>query len=552
MDAIVFGGGGFIGRSLVAELLGRGQSVAAGVRGRPERLTTWLADQGVDTGRLTVVTADISQPLTGLPEARDVYNTAGNYAFGLDPAQARAANVAGPLHVVDWAATVPGLRRLIHIGGYRIAEGQGGKSGGGAYEASKKEGDKAVRARARELGVPLTMAHPSTVIGPGQYIGLASVVHDLWRGRLPAVPGSPEVFLPVVTVGYVARFLAELPASPPGQDHWLLDDDTPLLPDLLRLLAGHMGVAAPRRHVPIGLLERLPRALTGADPETLPFLSTDRYPTASAHALAAGAGLSMPPVREELRHWADHLVASRFGTTEPWPGTQGFQDIAGSRTWVIGDRTRPAHVLLPGLPMNADMWAPLASHLKGPILTADLPGLGRSAPGESLDRWLEELLAPAETRPVLVGHSLACGPALRFAARHPDRVAGLVLVAPAFLQPVGPAYLRSAPAAALLRRAPVAKLLGLPADDPAVTASLADLERPGVARRVVKALRTAAAPANRAELRHLLTTVTVPVTIIAGTADAPVETALATAQVTGAGHYPQLTHPDQVADLLGV
>ncbi|MEV0386203.1 alpha/beta fold hydrolase [Nonomuraea sp. NPDC050643] len=611
MDAIVFGGGGFIGRSLVAELLGRGQSVAATVRaGRADRLTGWLAGEGVDTGRLTVVTADVSEPLTGLPEARDVYNAAARYAFGLDPAQARAANVTGALHVVEWAATVPGLRCLVHIGGYRIARGQGPREGGGgAYEESKREADQAVRVRAGELGVPLTMAHPSTVIGPGQYIGLASVLGDLWRGRLPALPGGRDVFVPVVTIGYVARFLAELPAAPPGQDHWVLDDDTPLLPELVGLVARHVGVPAPRRHVPIGLVKRLPRALTGADPESLPFLSTDRYPTASARELAAAAGLRMPPVRAELRRWADHLVAGRFGASEPWPGEQGFQDVGGARTWVIGDRKRPSYVLLPGLPMNADMWAPLATHLDGPVLTADLPGLGRSSTPKTpptaatvgrssgevlrpvqagvesaaavgragravgglfsagvLDRWLEELLAPAETRPVLVGHSFACGPALRFAARHPERIAGLVLVAPAFLQPVGPARLRSALTAAWLRRAPAAKvaaLLGLPPEAPAVTGALADLERPGVARRVVAALRAAADPATRTEARRLLATVTVPVTIITGTADSPLAglpgdgvrgdgraSGLEVARVLEAGHYPQLTHPDQVAGLI--
>ncbi|WP_228638589.1 NAD-dependent epimerase/dehydratase family protein [Microtetraspora sp. AC03309] len=53
MDAIVFGATGFIGRSLVAELLGRGQRVAAAVRN--DTLTPWLDSQGVDTGGLTVV-----------------------------------------------------------------------------------------------------------------------------------------------------------------------------------------------------------------------------------------------------------------------------------------------------------------------------------------------------------------------------------------------------------------------------------------------------------------------------------------------------------------
>ncbi|WP_405138145.1 hypothetical protein [Nocardia sp. NBC_01388] len=58
-DSIVFGVAGFIGRSLVAELLRNGRTVAAAVRsGSRERLRTWLIDEGVDQGQLTIV--DIS------------------------------------------------------------------------------------------------------------------------------------------------------------------------------------------------------------------------------------------------------------------------------------------------------------------------------------------------------------------------------------------------------------------------------------------------------------------------------------------------------------
>jgi thioester reductase-like protein len=87
-DSIVFGAAGFIGRSLVAELLGRGNHVAAALRpGSAERLAEWLDAQGIDTMRLTIVTCDITEPDLGLPasgleEVRDVYNSAGAYAWG--------------------------------------------------------------------------------------------------------------------------------------------------------------------------------------------------------------------------------------------------------------------------------------------------------------------------------------------------------------------------------------------------------------------------------------------------------------------------------------
>ncbi len=548
MDAIVFGATGFIGRSLVAELLGRGQRVAAAVRN--DTLTPWLDSQGVDTGGLTVVTADITRPLTGLPRARDVYNTAARFAFGLGVEEARATNVTGALNVLEWAATLPELRRLVHISGYRVSNARPDYARLGAYEASKAEADLAVRARARELDVPLTIANPSTVIGPGQHIGLASLVEDLWNGRLPALPGGPDVFLPVVTIDYFSRFLAELPTSPAGQDHWVLDDTTPRLPELVAAVADHMGVRAPRRTIPVGLVRRLPRKITGAGPETLSFLSTDRYPTASARALAETAGLEMPPATDALRAWADDLVATRFGAASPWLSPYGFR----GRTWAVGDAHRPAHVLLHGLPMNADLWAPLSAHLSGPILAPDLPGLGRSAPtAQPMDAWLADLMRPVRTRPALVAHSLACGPALRFAVEHPGRVSTLVLIAPAFLQAPAPRLTRSALAAPMLRRMSAARLaatLGVP-EGPEVASAAADLRRPGVARRVIAAMR--AAFAERETSRSLLERVSVPVEIIVGSADPlAVGVDLPVTEIADAGHYPQLTHPAQVARRLGL
>ncbi|MEV6769808.1 alpha/beta fold hydrolase [Nocardia sp. NPDC051030] len=552
MDAIVFGATGFIGRSLVAELLGRGQRVVAAVR--KDTLTSWLVAQGIDTSGLTIITADITEPLTGLPEVRDVYNTAARYAFGLEAREAKATNVTGAINVLEWAGTLPGLRRLVHVSGYRVS-GQSGEpdyAGLGAYEASKFEGDLAVRSLAQERGIPLTIANPSTVIGPGQHIGLAGLVEDLWEGRLPALPGGPEVFVPIVTIDYFSKFLAEIPESPAGEHYWVLDDATPRLPELVRTIADHVGVRAPRRSIPVGLLRHLPRKLTGADPETLSFLSTDRYPTASAQALAATAGLAMPPAADALRSWADDLVAARFGAAQPWLSPSGFHTVAGSRTWISGDRHTPDHVLLHGLPMNADLWAPLAAHLPGPILAPDLPGLGRSAASDQpMDAWLADLLRPVRTRPVLVAHSLACGPALRYAVQHPESISKLILVSPPFLQPTSSRLSRSPLAIPILRRMSpdrLANTLGLPPGTEIASAA-ADLRRPGVARRVVKALRTT--HADRKHLRALLNQLRVPVEIITGSADPvtdPIDHPIT--EITAAGHYPQLTHPSELAQHL--
>ncbi|MFD0688748.1 alpha/beta fold hydrolase [Actinomadura fibrosa] len=591
-DTVVFGATGFMGRWLVLHLLEQERAVAAVVRGpaKADELRRWLRGHGADTGRLAVVIGDLTagadlglDPADDerLAEVRDVFNIAAVYRFGMRRDEARAANVEGAVHVVRWAAARPGLRRLVHVSGYRVgsalparyplpeADAERLYRDGGAYEGSKAEGDAAVRAVAARLDVPLTVVNPSSVVGDsttgeaGQYIGLAELVHDLWRGRLPVLPGNARTFVPVVAVDHLARFMAAISEHDPepGGLHWVLDEDTPELPDLVRLLARHLGVRPPRALVPVGAVRRLPRALTGADPETLTFLTDDRYDTASADAVADAAGLRHPPVEDVLRRWADRLVADGFGANPAvLPGA--FRDVAGSRTYVAGEGTAPRFVLLHGLPLDGESWQGLLTALDGtPALVPDLPGLGRSSPAAATSaEWLAELLAPVRTRPVIVAHSAAAAPALRYAAAHPDRVAALVLVSPFFLQQAAPRVLRTPVLAApLLKRIPAgrlaASLLGAAPPDGArrsIASAAAQLRRPGVARRTARLLQDVGRPAERANLHALLETAAVPVHIAAGDRDPligdPGRAAVTT--VPGAGHYPQLTHPDAIAALL--
>ncbi|MFE5480571.1 alpha/beta fold hydrolase [Nocardia sp. NPDC056541] len=554
-DSVVFGAAGFIGRSLVAELLRNGNTVTAALRaGSQDRLRTWLHGQRVDTAGLTITTTDIGEPDLALGDTvegvRDVYNAAALMKFGLDAQVARRVNLDGAVHVLEWAARQPDLRRVVHITGYRAADDGGEQDyGNGAYEASKVEADALLRRLAAERDIPLTMANPAGVLGPGQYFGLSDIIDNLWQGRLPALPGSADTFVPVVDLDYVARFIVGLPthADTVGKSYPLLDAATPVLPELIRLVADHLHVGAPRFTLPTALVRRLPRAVTHADPEALSFLSSDRYDTSRSDAIAQRLGISHPPVDELLRTYADGIVAGRNGTVAPTPKS-GFRD----GTWLVGERTDPEYVLLHGIPLDSESWSDVVRELDAPTLAADLPGLGRSAvSAQSAGDWMEELMAPVRTRPIIVGHSLGSRAAIEFALRHPDRVSRLVLIAPAFLQQPASRLTGSPLAAEVVKRmsaATVAARLGIP-EGPAITSALAALRRPGVAQRTWAALR--AAGASRDELAAKLTRVTVPVDIIVGSDDPLVEpTDRPVTTIAGTGHYPHLTHPDLIARAL--
>ncbi|MFT3716448.1 MAG: alpha/beta hydrolase [Gordonia sp. (in: high G+C Gram-positive bacteria)] len=365
------------------------------------------------------------------------------------------------------------------------------------------------------------------------------------------------------TSDYLAAFMAALADDPAtiGGSFWVLDDATPALPDLLGEVGARYEVAVPRVRVPVCLVRHLPSALSHVDPETLSFLASDRYPTATAEEVASRAGLTMPDLGAALGRWADHLAAQRFGKGA---GRQrrAYVDIAGVTTFHYGDQ-RAASILLPGLPLNADSWIPVVDRVPG-LRSVDLPGLGASRGDIRRDPggWLDALTSGGGVR--LVGHSIGAEYALRAAVAHPQRVEELVLVAPYFLQdPPGAIARHPKAVGASLRRIRPARLsktlTGEGHHAASVASAVEDLRRGSVARHTATLFARAATAEHRARVRELFAKWQGPVHVIVGSddplSDAGAELAggCAHARVTvidGAGHHPHLTHPEQLADLL--
>ncbi|WP_067855818.1 alpha/beta fold hydrolase [Nocardia shimofusensis] len=586
--ALVFGATGFLGRHLTSALVAEGVSVIVACRSEvsARALSEWLVRH--DCAELPAsVPVDFDAPGLGIAAAvrsagiSEIYNCAGAYRFGMSEDEARQANVDSARAIVELAAGLPGLERLVHVSGYRVGAANAETRWTpehtrriyrelGAYEASKVEADAVVQVEANRLGVPWSIVNPSTVSGiaatgeSDQYLGLADSFRQLWHGEMAARPGDTDTFVPVIPVDYLARFMTLLPTDPAtaGHSYWVLDDETPALPELLRVVGEHYRVRVPRVRIPVAAVKRLPTALTKADPETIGFMSSDRYPTGPADEFAARHGLAIPATVPAIQRWADHLAAHRFGAAEETDLNRRFAEHAGVRTFTLGPENA-GNLVLPGLPVNADTWATVAA-ATADTSVADLPGLGMSsgAPGDWPD-WLDALLPG---RRHLIGHSIGAAAVVEAANRHPDRIERLTLVAPFFLQPPGgpstraglltSAFLRRMRPEALSRR-----LTGTPDHARELAGSVADLRRAGVSRRVAALLRRAAEKRWRAELVRQLTAFAGPVHIVVGTEDplAPWAVDLLTgfgsrARITtidGAGHHPQLTHPERLATLIG-
>lgn len=337
-NIIVTGATGFIGGWLCPLLTRQGHDVQVLLR-RPEQLALLQAQcaaRGGEPSRLHALMGDLSQQGLGLapeagtePQADLVYHLGARFAWGLSRDEARAVNVEGGLEVVRLAARAGA--RLVLIGGFMLENAVHQREIGidpdhplaspwpaiyrrvGAYEASKLEAHYRAVALARELGVSWAAVHPATLCGHSETGELAAgqpmheLIGNLAAGRLQAVPGSREHWLPLVSVDFLVGLLVALAARPfaAGTTLLALDEQTPGLATLVADLASGMDCPAPTRHLPLSLLRTL-LALPGAEAllhtrrESLAFIRRERYDTAATQAFAERAGLVWPDIRQAI------------------------------------------------------------------------------------------------------------------------------------------------------------------------------------------------------------------------------------------------------------
>ena len=90
-------------------------------------------------------------------------------------------------------------------------------------------------------------------------------------------------------------------------------------------------------------------------------------------------------------------------------------------------------VLIPGLGLGPESYAPTLQHVEVPYEVVTLPGYGSKArTGDDLhtEALAERLAQRIDERSVLVGHSASCQIVVAVAVAHPDLAKALVLIAP--------------------------------------------------------------------------------------------------------------------------
>lgn len=334
MKVMLTGATGFIGSWTIPALTSAGHDVIALIR-RPDQAATLaqlVTERGGDTDRLTSVIGDLAQPGLGLMESIDpdvIVHLGASFAWNLDPDVARATNVEGSLDVVRLAARHDA--HLVLIGGYMLTNqthlGELGidlarpddidwaavAAKTGVYEASKIESHARAVALATELGVTWQAIHPATLSGhsvtghlaPGQ--PLYDLIATVKSGRMAAIPGSRDHWLPLVTVDHLAALITHAIEDPHAQGRELLalDDNSPSLSELINLIATYAGRRRVRAHVPIGVLRfalSVPglRRAVPTSRESLGFIRTDRFDVAALEAFERSNGIDRPDIRKAI------------------------------------------------------------------------------------------------------------------------------------------------------------------------------------------------------------------------------------------------------------
>jgi len=261
MKVFVTGATGFVTGTVTLQLLARGDEVRALVRDASRAQT--LARGGVD-----LFTGDLSDGAAlnrGMAGVDAVIHGAAMYEVGIPPSRRPAmfaANVTGTEHVLE-AALDAGVKRVAYISSVVVFGNTQGQVVDESYtrtgpftsyyeETKARAHDIALQFAAR--GLPVSIAQPGQVYGPGDSSGLGGLMRDFVRGRLPFLPFA-DTGLNLVHVEDAARgIVLVLDRGQVGQGY-VLGGEIARVADAFAALARITGRDLPRLRVPYALLQ---------------------------------------------------------------------------------------------------------------------------------------------------------------------------------------------------------------------------------------------------------------------------------------------------------
>jgi nucleoside-diphosphate-sugar epimerase len=262
---VVTGGGGFVGGSIVRQLVARGDRVVALVRD-PAKASV-IAGPNVD-----FVASDLSDPAAiaaSLAGADGLIHAAGSYRVGITEADRPAmwdANVGTTERVLE-AARMAGTPRIAYVSTVGIFGDTHGREVDETYRRDPAEGFLSVydetKFRAHEVaeatiaaGLPVVIAQPGQVYGPGDHTQVSEILGDAYHGTLRYL-ALAEIAVDFAHVDDTASgIIAALDRGRLGEAYVVAGEPS-TLGAAAGLAARLGGTRRPRLTVPTGLLRAI-------------------------------------------------------------------------------------------------------------------------------------------------------------------------------------------------------------------------------------------------------------------------------------------------------
>ncbi len=319
MTTLVTGATGFLGSALVTELLKQPQPVRILARDEARARAQFGDAVEIVVGEIT----DTAQVQHAVEGASIVYHFAGRLYHPSTPAELYyRTHVEGTRILLDACKGQSGLQRIVHcsttgvhgVTGRTPAAENAPFAPTNPYEKSKLEGELLALQAWKEEGLPVSVARPGLVYGPGD-LHLLGFFVSIKKGRPCLIDGGKALIHPIYIDDMTSAFLlcAERTEAI-GHSYNIAGDHPVSFRELAEAIAHSLGRSLPKGDIPLwlaNLASDIFALIPGMKGENAPltrsrvrFLTNNRVYDIGRARSELGFAPTMP-LEEGMRHTAE-------------------------------------------------------------------------------------------------------------------------------------------------------------------------------------------------------------------------------------------------------